>query len=159
MHINMTWSSRVCVGVVFLCLLCACLPSFIHHLEVNWPTTLCKNKDGGRFFTFNFECHNRYKKLLLCNSENSDIAWCNKNNSEWDFSVFFEKRTKSCFFLKKEKKQFFFKKTKNPGELFFLKKPRFFSTLIADGHSLRWYVSAFLRFLLILKFPVTTGGY
>jgi len=45
-----------------------------YHLGVNLPTTLCKNKDGVHFFTLNFECHNRYNKLLLCNYENSDIA-------------------------------------------------------------------------------------
>ena len=27
MHINLTWNCTVCVGVAFLCLLCACLPS------------------------------------------------------------------------------------------------------------------------------------
>ena len=73
-----------------------------YHLGVNWPTTHCKIKDGIHFFTRNFECHNRYNKLLLCNSENIDIAWWNKNNSEWGFSVFFEKRTKPCFFKKKQ---------------------------------------------------------
>ena len=65
-----------------------------------------KNKDGVHFFTLNFECHNRYNKLLLCNFENRDIAWWNKNNSEWVFSVFFEERTKSCFFLKNPKNGF-----------------------------------------------------
>ena len=87
----------------------------LYHLGLNWPTTLCKNKDGVHFFTRNFECDNRYNKLLLCNSENGDIAWCNKNNSE-------------CFFpfsLKKEQ-NLALKKTKNP---FFLEKNGFFSNL------------------------------
>jgi len=44
------------------------------HLGVNWPTH-CAIKDVVHFFTLKFECHNRYNKLLLCNSENSDIAW------------------------------------------------------------------------------------
>jgi len=35
----------------------------------------------------------------------------NKNNSEWGFSVFFEKRTKSCFFSKTQVGCFFFEKT------------------------------------------------
>jgi len=65
------------------------------------------------YFTLNFECHNRYNKLLLCNSENGDIAWCNKNNSEWGFSVFLEKRTKSCFFQKNQKNVFLRKPKKN----------------------------------------------
>jgi len=38
------------------------------------PITLCENKDGVHLFTLNFEFHNRYNKLLLCNSENVDIA-------------------------------------------------------------------------------------
>ena len=59
-----------------------------YHCGVNWPSTLCKNKDKVHFFTLKFECHNRYDKLLLCNSENGDIACCNKNNSQWGF-VFF----------------------------------------------------------------------
>jgi len=33
-----------------------------------------KIKDGVHFFTLKFEWHNRYNKLLLCNSENNDIA-------------------------------------------------------------------------------------
>ena len=41
---------------------------------VNLPTTLCENKDGVDLFTLNFKYHNRYNKLLLCNSENGDIA-------------------------------------------------------------------------------------
>ena len=60
-------------------------------------------------------------KLLLCNSENSDIAWWNKNNSEWGFSVFFEKRTKSFFFLKNQK-NVFLKKNKKQVEWVFWKK-------------------------------------
>ena len=33
--------------------------------RVNWPTTICENKDGVDFFTFNFERHSRYSKLIL----------------------------------------------------------------------------------------------
>ena len=40
-----------------------------------------------------------YNKLLLCNSANDDIAWCNENNSEWGFCVFFVKNT-TCSFKK-----------------------------------------------------------
>jgi len=74
------------------------MPAMPYHLGVNWSTTHSKIKDGEHFFTLNFECYNRYNKLLLCNSKNSDIAWWNKNNSEWGFLVFFNKRTKSCCF-------------------------------------------------------------
>jgi len=45
-----------------------------YNFGVNWPTTLCENKDGVHFFTLNFECNSSYNKLLLCNSENGDIA-------------------------------------------------------------------------------------
>jgi len=93
MHINVTWNCRVCVGVFFLfpvrMLAKPC------HFGVNWPTKHCENKDGVYFFTLNFECYTRYNKLLLCNSENSHIAWWNKNNSKWGFSVIIKKRTKN----------------------------------------------------------------
>jgi len=45
-----------------------------YQFGVNGPTTLCENKDGVYFFNLKFECHNRYNKSLLCNSENGDIA-------------------------------------------------------------------------------------
>ena len=65
MHINLTWNYRVCVRVVFLCLLCACLPG------------LTKNKDGVHFFTLNFECHNtraaKPAPRMGCISENRNI--------------------------------------------------------------------------------------
>jgi len=50
----------------------------LFHFGVNLPTTLCENKDDAHFFTLNFECHNRYNKLFLCNCENGGIALCNK---------------------------------------------------------------------------------
>jgi len=45
-----------------------------YHFGVNRPARLRENKDELHFFSLNFECHNRYNKLLLCNSENGDIA-------------------------------------------------------------------------------------
>ena len=45
----------------------------LYHFGVNWPK-LFKNKDGVHSFTLKFECHNRYNKLLLCNSEKNDLA-------------------------------------------------------------------------------------
>jgi len=78
----------------------------------------------GTFFTLNFECHNRYNKLLLCNSENGDIAWCNKTNTEWGLSVL-KKRTKTSFFLKKRKKTFFCKYPKINRWVVFLKQASF----------------------------------
>jgi len=82
-----------------------------YHFGVNRPRTLCENKDGVSFFTLKYECHCMYNKLLLCNSENGDIASCNKNNSEWGCCVF---SLKNCFFsknpyLKKLGGLFFFK--------------------------------------------------
>jgi len=56
-----------------------------------------------------------------------------KNNSEWDFSVFFKKRTKTFFY--KQNKNFFFEQ-KNPGGCFFLKKKRAF-------HSTSFYLKPF----------------
>ena len=88
-----------------------------YHFEVNWPTTLCENKDGVHFFNLKFECHNRYNKLLLCNSENGDIAWCNKAIPNGVF-----------VFPKKGQKNVSFHKNKNRWVV--LLKDGFFSTLI-----------------------------
>jgi len=93
---------------------------------VNWPTTLCENKDGVHFFTLGFEFHNRYNKLLLCDSQNGDIAWCNKNSSEQGFCVFFWKIIKTCFFSKKTKTNGF-KKNKQPMWIVFFQNPFFFN--------------------------------
>jgi len=66
-----------------------------------------------RFFTLKFECHSSYK-LLLCNSENGDIACCNKTIHNGVF-VYFSKN-KNLFLLKKNKKRI-----KKTGGCFFLK--------------------------------------
>jgi len=89
---------------------------------VNWPTTLRESKDGVNFFTFKFECHNTYNKLLLWNSEDGDMVWCNKNNSERVFCVFFKK--KNPFLSKKTKTRIW----KNNRWLFFIKKRVFLCT-------------------------------
>ena len=88
-----------------------------YHVGVNWPTTLCQNKDMIHFFTLDFECHDRDNKVLLCNSENCDVAWCNKNNCEWGFS-FFNKKQTIFSILKKSKKRFFLKQKKQVGCFF-----------------------------------------
>jgi len=103
MYINLTWNCRVCVEAAILCLLCACLPSLTTCRELT-NNTLRKQRWSiflyrQHFFTFNFECHNRYSKLLLCNYENGDIAWCNKNNTECGFCVF-SKKNKNLFHFK-----------------------------------------------------------
>ena len=76
-----------------------------YHFGVNWSTTLCKNKDVEHFFILNFENH-EYNKLLLYNSENGDVAWCNKNkqnNSECVFCVFPKKKKKPVYLKKQQK--------------------------------------------------------
>jgi len=45
-----------------------------YHFGANRQTTLCENKDGIHVFTLRFQCHSRYIKLLLCDSENGGIA-------------------------------------------------------------------------------------
>ena len=92
------WTSRVCAWtryetaeVVWEWLFSVCC--------AHWPTSFCEKKGGVHFFTLKFGRHNRYEKLLLCNSASGDIAWCNKNNSKWGF--YFWIRTKTCFFSKK----------------------------------------------------------
>jgi len=68
-------TARVCVGVAFLCLLSAVRTlAKSYHFGVNLPKTLCENNDGVHIVTLKFKCHNRYNKLLLCNSGYDDIA-------------------------------------------------------------------------------------
>ena len=95
---------------------------------VNRPT-LCESKDDVHFFTRSFECHNRYNKLLLCNSKNGDIASRNRNTWEGFFLRFFLKRRKTCFFSKNTIIPEL-KKHKRLGGMDFIKKNGFFSTLI-----------------------------
>jgi len=110
MYINLTWNCRVCVGVAFLCLLCAFLPSLPLCSELI-NKTLWKQR-WSTFFALEIECHNSYNKSLLCNSENGNIAWCNQTNSDWGLekndkpkNYFFSKNGlktgTGCFFLKK----------------------------------------------------------
>ena len=135
MHVNLTWNCRVCVGVGSS-LFAVGMLSKPYQLEVHWPTAHCEIKDGVHCFTLNFECHNRYNRLLLCNSENSNIVWWNKNNSEWAFSVFFEEITKSCFFLKNPKNGFLKKQV----GCFFWKKMFFFSNLLSSHSIFFWWL-------------------
>jgi len=128
-----------------------------YHFGLNWPTTLRENKDGVHFFTLKFECHNKYKKLLLCNSESGDIAWCNKNNSEWGFCVFFKKRAKTCFFWKKAKKSDLKKQVS-----WLFQKNGFFSTLIVfqyfcDFPLIAWSGTSHVTISLVGCAPHTYG--
>jgi len=129
MHVNLTWNCRVLCGSGFS-LFAVSMLSNPYHLRVNWPTSHCEITDGVHCFILNFECHHTYNKLL-CNSENSDTAWWNKNNSEWVFSVFFEKRTQSCFILKNLKNPSFFEKKQKKQVCWFFWKKR--------GYSQPWY--------------------
>ena len=72
MYINLTWNGTVCVGVAFLCLLCALLLSFA---TLEWTDQqYCENKDGLYLLPLKLECHNSYNNLLLYDSENGDVA-------------------------------------------------------------------------------------
>ena len=122
MHINLPWNCSLC-GRDFSLFPVQMLAK-PYHLGVNGPTTHCKNKDGVHFFPLNFQCHNRHNQLLLCSSENSDIAWCYKTIQSGVFLFSSKKRTKSCFILKNPK-NFKKNKTKKTGGLFFWKKTGF----------------------------------
>jgi len=65
---------------------------------------------------------------LLCSSENGDIAWCNKDNSERGFcfliKIIFVDKNKNLFLFIKTKK-FGFKKIDG---LFFLEKRGFLNS-------------------------------
>ena len=108
-------------GSCFLCFLCAFSCQALPLWSELTNNTLRK-KDGVHFFILTLECHNSYNRLLLCNSANGDIAWWNKNNSEWGFCVFFTKRIKTCIISIKKKQ------IKRTWGLFL--KIRFFLTLI-----------------------------
>ena len=75
-----------------------------YHFGVNLPTTLCENKDVVHFHSLKFECHNKYNKLLLCNSENGIVVWCSENNSEWGFCFVFFLKNKNLFLFKTRQK-------------------------------------------------------
>ena len=105
-----------------------------YHFGVNWPATLCENKDGVHFFTLKFECHNRYSKLLLCTSGNGDIAWWTTTIYNGVF-VYVKKTNKNLFLFKKTKKSD--ENKQKTGGLFFFKNG-FFSTLIVF-QSFLWF--------------------
>jgi len=133
MCINLTWNRRVCVGVAFLCLLCAFLLSFTTLKWIGQQHFAKTKRDGVHFFTLKLECHNSYNNLLLCDSANGDIAWCNKNKSEWGFCVFLKKERKPVSFQKTPKNEF----EKTEGLEFFEKKrvflnPDYLSILFCD---------------------------
>jgi len=75
-----------------------------YHFAANRPTTLYESKDGIHLFTLKFECHHWYNKLILCNSEICDIAWCNKNNAKWGFYVSFFKKNNNLLLFRINKK-------------------------------------------------------
>jgi len=120
MHINLPWNCRVCAGMVFL--FASRMLAKPYHLGVNWPSTLRENKDGVHLFTLNFECHNRYNKLLLCDSENGDIAWCHKIIQNRIFR-FPQKKEQNLVSLKKKN---VWKQQKNLGGLGSFEKKQVF---------------------------------
>ena len=126
MHINFDMKLQSLCGVVFLCLLCACFTKPFH-LGVNWPTTLCENKDGVLFSPSisnaiigitSYYCE--ILKMMMLHDVIKTIL-----NGVFPFSL--EKRTKSCFFLKNPKNDFlnrFFLKAQKNRWVVFLKKKK-----------------------------------
>jgi len=133
MYINLTWNWHSLCGSGILLFAVRVLGK-PYNSGVNWPTTLFENKDRIHFFTLKSECHNRYNKLLLCNSENGDIAWYNKKNSQWGFCVFL-KKNKNLFLFKKNKKN---RIKKNKKEVGCFSKVWFFSTPVVF-QSFLWF--------------------
>ena len=119
LHINWTWNCKVCVGVAFLWLLCACLPSLT---TFEWTDQQHLAKTKMEYISLpsilnaiigitSYYCI--ILKMVILHDAVKTI-----------FKMFF-----LCFSLKKNKNLFLFKKEKCPDGLFFFQKPRFFSTL------------------------------
>jgi len=69
------------------------------HFGVNWPITLCDNKDGVHFFPLKLECHNSYCiTIYYCVILQMVILHNAIKQFRMFFLCFFEKRTKTCFF-------------------------------------------------------------
>jgi len=120
MHINLTWNCRGCFSLFAVCMLTNYQPLPLRSELTN--NTLRKQR-WVPFFSLKFECHNRYNKLLKCNSENGDVAQCNKNNFKMGAFRFSLRKNKNLFLFKKQKN---IKKNKNGWVVFFLKKIQIF---------------------------------
>ena len=102
MYINFPWNCKVCVGVAFLCLLCAFLPNL---KTLEWiDQQHCENKDEVHFFTLKTECHNRYNKLLLCNFLNMVTLHDTIKTIQNGVFVLFKKKNENLFLFKGNKK-------------------------------------------------------
>ena len=119
------------MGVAFLCLLCACLPTLPLWSELTnnslrkqrWGTFLYISlpSDLNAIIGITSYYCVIHKMVIL-----HDAIKTIQNKV---FAFFSKKRTKTCTFSKNEEKQIK-KITKNPCELFFFLKNPFFSTLI-----------------------------
>ena len=114
-YINLTWNGSVCVGVAFLCLLCACLPILIT-LELIDPQLFAKTKMGYISLPSDLKAiigiTSYYCVILKMVILHGAIKTIQN-------SFFSKKQQKSDPFQKNKKNGL--KQTKNPYELFFSK--------------------------------------
>ena len=125
MYINLTWNYRVCVGVAFLGLLCAFLPSLTTEKWINQPH-IAKTKMGYISLPWNLNAImdiGTYYCIILKMVILQDAIKTVHNG----VMCFFKKWTRTCF-LKKNKK-FGLKKHKTDG-LFFFKKRVFLNVIV-----------------------------
>ena len=80
-YINLTWKGRVCVGVAFLCLLCACLPN-LTTLECIDQQHFAKTKMAYISLPWDLNAITGIKSYYCVILKMVIFAWCNKNNSE-----------------------------------------------------------------------------
>jgi len=134
MPINLTWNCRVCVQMVFLCLLCAFLPNTtLEWIDQKFAKTKMEyislpSNLNSIIGTTSYYCV--ILKIMIFHDPIKTIK-----NKVFPFSK--KKITKLCFFFKKTEKPVFLKKQKQVGFFFFLKKPWFFSTLVESNQ--HWY--------------------
>jgi len=118
-YINLTWNGRACLGVTFLCLLCACLPN-LTTLEWIDQQHIAKMKMGYISLPSNLNAIisiKRYYRVIL---KTVILHEAIKTIQNRFLRFFFEKKNKILFFRKKQ--------IKKTCELFF--QTRVFSSLI-----------------------------
>jgi len=124
-YINLTCNCRVCLGVVFLCLLCACLPS-LTTLESIDQQHFAKTKIRYISLPSNLNAIigiTSYYCVILKMVILHDVTKTIQNG------VFAFFKNKNLFFLKKNTTPGFAKKRRNPDGLGFLKKLEISQTL------------------------------
>ena len=122
MPINLTWNCRVCVQMVFLCLLCAFLPNTtLEWIDQKFAKTKMEyislpSNLNSIIGTTSYYCV--ILKIMIFHDPIKTIK-----NKVFPFSK--KKITKLCFFFKKTEKPVFLKKQKQVGFFFFWKNPGF----------------------------------